>query len=790
MKYKVVYMYKLISCFTLICAASAAFAQGGQTVLKGIKQSIGKQVVAEQQTEVKADNFFKHGNKLLLDNKYKEAIDSYIHAVETFRKINGGQAEAIKRKIKACQEQVYKAYSYWATDLAQQAEDNANAKEYDEAITLTEKAIAIYPPSRSRLEKNIKRYKRYKAALERKDEVALNKLIPNLEKQKYDIDVLMRQARALIRENRLDRAKEKYEQVLLLDPYNSEANQGLRSVSFRINDAGVHRSYNLNKERMAEVEWKYATPIVPESVVGNKDILDGAVSKSSVTNKLKEKLKSIIIDKINFEDFPLPTAVNYLRVQSKKLDPEGKGVNIFLRITPTGDEVSGNKIKAGEEVSASDEEDMDEDSEDVDLSRYPIVNLLLSKKSLYEAIALLCENAQLNFAVEQYSVVIFSKDIPIEGVETKIFPVKQRSLSAIGGGEDKEALIRHFQSRGITFPKGADMVYDAGISRLFATNTVENLQKIESIIQNELNAKNPMVQIQAKFVEIEQNDLKELGFDWVISSSSTDPGTANGQLQMDANNTLVRTIAPQLDTMFVYNRSVNGFNFNFTIRALNQADSKNLLSAPRITTTDGKEASIRMVREVYFPDDYTEAKLTTTSGGNQANTQYFSYVSAIPEFSDPKELGIILRVTPQVDINRRVITMRMNPTVQSLVDWTKYEYDVSVGGDSGGGKPLKRTEKILKPIIAARTIDTQISINDGEYIVIGGIIRDNTRIIEDKVPILGEIPLIGRAFQSRSTQSEKINLLIFLHCKLVKPDGTAFFPDVREKGLADFKRLK
>ncbi|MCP3968203.1 MAG: hypothetical protein GY750_00755 [Lentisphaerae bacterium] len=673
--------------------------------------------------------------------------------------------------------------------MSKQAEDSSNAKDYDKAIKLTEKAISVYPPSRSRLEKNIKRYKRYKAAIERKEEVALDKIAPELEKQKYDIEVLMRQAKALIAENRLDRAKGKYEKVLLLDPYNSDAIQGLRSVSYRINKAGVHRSYNMNKERVAEAEWKYATPIVPESVSGSKEVLKGIATKNVSTNKLKEKLKSIIIPKVNFEDLPLPTAINFLREQSQNRDPEGKGVNIFLRVTPKEGGEEAKTAQAGEEVSATDE-DEEEDSEDADLGRYPIVNLLLSKKSLYDAISLLCENAQLKFRVDKYAVVIASKDIPLDDLETKIFPVKQGSLTAIGGGEDKEALIRHFESRGITFPKGADMVYDSGISRLIATNTLENLGKIENIIQNELNAKDPMVQIQAKFVEIEQNDLKELGFDWIISSSSTSSGTANGQLEMNPNNTLVRTLEPAKDTLFVYNRPVNGFNFNFRIRALNQADSKNLLSAPRITTMNGQEASIRMVREVYFPDDYTEAKVTTTSGGNQANTQYFSYVSAVPEFSDPKELGIILRVTPRVDVNRRVITMRMNPTVQSLVDWTKYEYDVSTGGDSAGGQGLNRKEVILKPIIAARTIDTQISINDGETIVIGGIIRDTTSIIEDKVPILGEIPLIGRAFQSRSTKSEKINLLIFLSCKLVKPDGTAFFPDARPTGLSEFKRLQ
>jgi type II secretory pathway component GspD/PulD (secretin) len=289
-----------------------------------------------------------------------------------------------------------------------------------------------------------------------------------------------------------------------------------------------------------------------------------------------------------------------------------------------------------------------------------------------------------------------------------------------------------------------------------------------------------MVQIQAKFIEIEQNDLKELGFNWTVSNT---PASDNGTLQVGSSSSSLNVIKVTDDnpTILQYTRNVNGFDLTFDIDALNQVDSRNLLSSPRITTMNGQEASVRMVREVYYPDDYTEAETTTTTGRDGGDT--YSYISSIPEFADPTELGIILRVTPDVDVGHRTITMRINPTVQSFVTWDNYKYTINRG-------TIPEEVDIIKPVIAARTIDTKVTIYDGETIVLGGILKDTIESFNERVPLLGDILMIGRLFQSRGSKSVKVNLLIFLTCRLVKPDGSAFFPDIRPNGLAQFKRIK
>jgi hypothetical protein len=528
-------------------------------------------------------------------------------------------------------------------------------------------------------------------------------------------------------------------------------------------------------------------------------------------SKIREKLRSIIIPRLDFEDITVETAVRHLREQSKQLDPEGSGVNIFLRLKapevkdsaldvgtepaegvpggPGGPGAPGAPGAPGGEVAiaaapteAADEEDNAAGGAAAvptdDIGKR-VIDLVLENRNLGQAIYFLCKTAKLKFRVEKYAVVIAAPNIPLDDLETKIFPVEQGSLASVGG-YDSASLQTYFKDRGIQFPSGAKIVYDPRISRLIATNTLENLNRLESVIENELSTKDPMVQIQAKFIEIEQNDLKELGFNWTVSNS---PESDNGTLDFAPSKSSLGNVTEVAPTLARYTRNVNGFNLIFDINALNQVDSKNLLSSPRITTMNGREASVRLVSEVYFPDDYTEAETTTTTGGQGGGGDTYSYISSIPEFADPTELGIILQVTPDVDVDHRTITMTVNPTVQSFVTWTEYNYTIYRGD-------FPEEVSIRKPVIAARTIDTKITIYDGETIVLGGILKDTVTTINERVPVLGDIPLVGRLFQSIGTESSKVNLLIFLTCRLVKPDGTAFFSDVRPDGLAKFERLK
>ena len=93
------------------------------------------------------------------------------------------------------------------------------------------------------------------------------------------------------------------------------------------------------------------------------------------------------------------------------------------------------------------------------------------------------------------------------------------------------------------------------------------------------------------------------------------------------------------------------------------------------------------------------------------------------------------------------------------------------------------------PIFDKRSIETDITVYDGETVVLGGVAQDKVEIVNDKIPVLGDLPIVGRLFQSKYTDSQKRNLLVFLTCRLVKPDGSAFFPnETRSRGIPEFGR--
>ena len=125
----------------------------------------------------------------------------------------------------------------------------------------------------------------------------------------------------------------------------------------------------------------------------------------------------------------------------------------------------------------------------------------------------------------------------------------------------------------------------------------------------------------------------------------------------------------------------------------------------------------------------------------------------------------------------------MTPSIRTFVDWVDYSYELST---ESNGAPYYYRNIQKMPIIEVRSVNTSVQCYDGETIVLGGIITDKTTGIDDRYPILGNLPLVGRLFQSKSKNSSKVNLLIFLTCRLINPDGSP----IRERemrGLPPFR---
>ena len=131
-----------------------------------------------------------------------------------------------------------------------------------------------------------------------------------------------------------------------------------------------------------------------------------------------------------------------------------------------------------------------------------------------------------------------------------------------------------------------------------------------------------------------------------------------------------------------------------------------------------------------------------------------------------REVGVILQVIPEVSADGQMIDLVLNPQIISEPTWEDYGFDYY---SSRSTEPVHVSMR--QPFFKVRSISTGISIYNGATVVMGGMITEERTEIDDKIPLLGDIPVIGRLFRSRYEQSEKRNLLIFVTARLVDPAG-------------------
>jgi general secretion pathway protein D len=184
--------------------------------------------------------------------------------------------------------------------------------------------------------------------------------------------------------------------------------------------------------------------------------------------------------------------------------------------------------------------------------------------------------------------------------------------------------------------------------------------------------------------------------------------------------------------------SAAGVDFAAVIRALRGDSTTNIIAQPSLTVLDNQEAQIKVTQEVPF----VTGQFTNTGGGNNGSVNPFQTIQR-------QEVGTILKITPQINVGDSV-TLKIEQESSSLA------------GTAAGAVDL---------ITNKRTINTTIIIEDGGTVVLGGLISDTQTNGEQRVPLLGRIPIIGEAFRTRSAKKNKTNLLVFIQPRILR-DGT------------------
>jgi len=362
---------------------------------------------------------------------------------------------------------------------------------------------------------------------------------------------------------------------------------------------------------------------------------------------------------------------------------------------------------------------------------------------------------------------------------------------------------------------GKSIFFNDRKGELWVRATPDELDLIEQIIQV-LNVAPPQVNIKTRFTEISQNDNKALGFDWylgnllvggkslasggtqpslggapsaanpfgsfpgqvitdalgnVVSDTTTAPATTDGLLTGGLRNSFGRdnTATPALAT---FTGILTDPQFRVVLKAIEQRDGIDLLNEGQITTLSGRQAQIQVAEVKTIVTGVNQnsgqgGNSTPTTGNNTVLQQTATFQT--PNTS-PVPLGPVIDVLPTVSADGYTIQMTIIPTLTEFIG-----YDLQTAATfvpvaiTGTGQTLAGTLPL--PIFRVRQLTTSCSVWDGQTIVLGGLISDNVTKTKDKVPFLGDVPLLGKLFTSESSQTQKKNLVIFVTPRIIDPAG-------------------
>ncbi|MEI8311691.1 MAG: type II and III secretion system protein, partial [Verrucomicrobiota bacterium] len=405
----------------------------------------------------------------------------------------------------------------------------------------------------------------------------------------------------------------------------------------------------------------------------------------------------------------------------------------------------------------------------------------------------------------------------------KVAPGSQSAVVARSGARE------FLEASGVTFPPGASANYISSTSRLIVKNSQSNLDLVDNLVENSLTTPPSQVEIESKFLEITQNNLKELGFDWLVgqfalpggsgtsAAGGTTPGgttignnsfpfmNAAGTVPIGATSTTQGPVTSgnRSGTRAISVNAVDGLlfgsplgpapavlalagvftnaQFQVVLRALNQSKGVDLVSAPKVTTKSGQRATIEIVREFRYPSDYSLPQISATQGST-----FTPVIPTTPTSFVMKPTGITLEVEPTVGPDGYTIELVLAPRVVEFDGFINYgsPINASVAGIIGFTPPpsplvilgpsttFVATQNVInQPVFSVREVTTQLSVYDGQTVVMGGLMREDVQKVQDKVPILGDIPLMGRLFRTSADQHVKRNLIMFVTANLLDPAG-------------------
>ncbi len=366
----------------------------------------------------------------------------------------------------------------------------------------------------------------------------------------------------------------------------------------------------------------------------------------------------------------------------------------------------------------------------------------------------------------------------VEPARTKVFNLKfidaadaKKAIEPILSAVGRVSVLQVTGQAGWEF--GADIskrarAQEGKVSRtktLVVSDISKKLDEVDALLK-EIDVMPKQVLIKTKVMEVNRDFLEDIGFDWGTGQSgATTPSyigfneanskEASAGLSTDVTPSIFdppegsSALSPSTAGLRLAFKKVTGNEFETIMHALEEDANTNTLSAPSVLTLNNQEASILVGTKFPIVKTDISTETGTITGGS---LDYY------------QDIGIQLNVVPQISgENSDLINMIIHPAVTSTTS------NVSIQTTSGTGADQTTTTLVEYPIITTREAETQVLMKDGETIAIGGLLKDVKSKQEIGVPILSKIPIIGWLFKRHTTDTEKIDLLIFITATVIEP---------------------
>jgi general secretion pathway protein D len=616
----------------------------------------------------------------------------------------------------------------------------------------------------------------------------------------------------------VDGAQETFRTVETLSADNPEAKYFLQRIAEDKTKIGTLNREKTRSQLLQEVANAWQRP----GVYIEKE-RDTTVTNRSDSAVLAAKLESILIPSVSFSGVELGRVISTLSAYSEEFDPSTsgtKGVNLVLT-----NQLPGATV--------------------------PQVNITLRNLSLKRILDIITQNVGYQYEIQADLILVRPSGDNVN-LTTEEFPVSKSALTRMTGvgasgtaapaasadpfapaasapagsassGGEADALKRFLSAAGVNFDgvSGSNLAYDG--TRIIVTQTGRNIERIRNILGRYNDIR--QVEIEAKFLDVQEGAVDELGVSWTALQNSSVTQLAlgsqvrsigpaftgsssggNGQVVQAPSQRLEGFITAGGVTSPVYSSSpgqstpilnqppsipgtvnlgsamgavaavtgatIGNFDVTATLRALSLRQGSDLLSAPKVTVLSGSPASITVAQELRYPQSYGEIQSevgrggTTDTGGSAAGV---TITAGTPQDFTSRNVGVELNVTPTVEEDEYSISLDLNPRV------TEFEGFVEFGGQSvaiSGPTTVTVPSGFYQPIFSLREIKTRVTVWDGATLVMGGLTREEVKRVNDKTPFLGDIPFVGRLFKSKGEASTKRNLLIFVTANLVSPGGS------------------